>query len=571
MFSHLGFVSIRNVDSFRSMYVQEEKKTDPPSRQPSKNLYSSGLKESKENDVNKEESKNRILTINDIHSKNEAFQQVFPKTVNPIRYTPIYSTSDDFYIEDVITNHQDSRKKIHSTLKIAKVPHLQCHKKIYPHPSLEPSRPAAQSSFAHWTLQEQQEAITTLNQLGIPLRNDTIQKIYALLRTHEKSLCENPHIHYPALYKVTGIYEDEETKELLGKAEIELEIHSNKKATLIFPEIEENLIGKGASKHVWKVFSLGYPKLTAYTTSLQKKNADKIAAREEQCFIQFKGCDWLPKIYNIFYYQVIVNGHNFQQQIIEMKYYSGDLDVAIDAIHKIQPLNLDSAILDAKAMQYFESESFLMKGEHSQKMKVDPIKSGYCSKPCIDLASLTAESRLNNQLIYSIQLMQAIADLHVQGIVHRDIKPENILMSNKGIVLNDFGLSMHQLDPEFKHTRSGSFSFISPEILVSDENKYDLKMDIWSAGCVLWLLWIGYDNVFEWYDETLKKSPEIDKILEKMREFENSSVGSNHPIKFIIWNMLRFDPKDRWDAFHVLNAFKNIFLEMKLKSQSSSS
>ena len=47
-------------------------------------------------------------------------------------------------------------------------------------------------------------------------------------------------------------------------------------------------------------------------------------------------------------------------------------------------------------MQDFESESLLMRGDHSQKVKAPRIKGGSGSKDCVDLSSSTAESRLKD-------------------------------------------------------------------------------------------------------------------------------------------------------------------------------
>jgi len=55
-------------------------------------------------------------------------------------------------------------------------------------------------------------------------------------------------------------------------------------------------------------------------------------------------------------------------------------------------LILDSAVQDDKAMQDFESESLLMRGDHSQKVKAPRIKGSSGSKNCVDLSSSTAES-----------------------------------------------------------------------------------------------------------------------------------------------------------------------------------
>lgn len=58
-------------------------------------------------------------------------------------------------------------------------------------------------------------------------------------------------------------------------------------------------------------------------------------------------------------------------------------------------LNLETAVQDDKVMQDFDSESILMGGDHSLKVKPPPIKSDYGSKDCVNLSSSTAVSRLN--------------------------------------------------------------------------------------------------------------------------------------------------------------------------------
>jgi len=60
---------------------------------------------------------------------------------------------------------------------------------------------------------------------------------------------------------------------------------------------------------------------------------------------------------------------------------------------------LDSAVQDDKAMQDFESESLLMRGDHSQKVKAPRIKGGSGSKDCVDLSSSTAESRFMDRFL----------------------------------------------------------------------------------------------------------------------------------------------------------------------------
>jgi len=61
-------------------------------------------------------------------------------------------------------------------------------------------------------------------------------------------------------------------------------------------------------------------------------------------------------------------------------------------------LNLETAIQGDKVMQDFESGSFAMGVDHSQKVKATPIANDYGSKDCVNLSPSIAVSRLNEGL-----------------------------------------------------------------------------------------------------------------------------------------------------------------------------
>eukprot|EP01060_Flectonema_neradi_P029766 TRINITY_DN4189_c1_g1_i1.p1 TRINITY_DN4189_c1_g1~~TRINITY_DN4189_c1_g1_i1.p1 ORF type:complete len:451 (+),score=70.58 TRINITY_DN4189_c1_g1_i1:31-1353(+) len=82
------------------------------------------------------------------------------------------------------------------------------------------------------------------------------------------------------------------------------------------------------------------------------------------------------------------------------------------------------------------------------------------------------------------QLMRAIQHMHRNAIFHRDIKPENVLISGDTLKLADFGscrgIYSRQPFTEYIATRW----YRAPECLLTD-GYYAAKMDMWSAGCVL--------------------------------------------------------------------------------------
>ena len=85
------------------------------------------------------------------------------------------------------------------------------------------------------------------------------------------------------------------------------------------------------------------------------------------------------------------------------------------------------------------------------------------------------------------QLLSAVEHCHSKGIAHRDIKPENILLTSTGdIKLTDFGLStIYESNTYEMSTVLGTSSYVAPEII---SGSYDLGVDIWSCGVILYLL-----------------------------------------------------------------------------------
>lgn len=87
------------------------------------------------------------------------------------------------------------------------------------------------------------------------------------------------------------------------------------------------------------------------------------------------------------------------------------------------------------------------------------------------------------------------------NIVHRDLKPENFMFEEKltedgkpQIKTIDFGLSKiiktrNTGKIERMNTKVGTPYYISPEVLAGN---YDKSCDIWSAGCILYIILCGY-------------------------------------------------------------------------------
>ncbi len=93
------------------------------------------------------------------------------------------------------------------------------------------------------------------------------------------------------------------------------------------------------------------------------------------------------------------------------------------------------------------------------------------------------------------QILMALNYCHSENIVHRDLKPENFLFQSKDassdLKIIDFGLSkiMDSGRLQRMKTRAGTPYYISPEVLMGN---YDVSCDMWSAGCMLYILLCGY-------------------------------------------------------------------------------
>ncbi|XP_037300310.1 serine/threonine-protein kinase GA29083 [Manduca sexta] len=150
-------------------------------------------------------------------------------------------------------------------------------------------------------------------------------------------------------------------------------------------------------------------------------------------------------------------------------------------------------------------------------------------------------------------LTSAIAYLHSLSIVHRDIKPENLLVevgpdeSIRGLKLADFGLAVEVWRP--LHAVCGTPTYVAPEILL--ETGYGLKIDVWAAGVILYILLCGFPP-FSSPDGDQEKL--FDAILSARLEFpaphwERVSAAAID----LVANMLRPQPELRFAAEDVLD------------------
>ena len=91
----------------------------------------------------------------------------------------------------------------------------------------------------------------------------------------------------------------------------------------------------------------------------------------------------------------------------------------------------------------------------------------------------------------ALQILNALYFLHQNKIIHADLKPENILLKERnksGIKVIDFGSSCFEGNTIYTYIQSRYYR--APEVILG--MPYDTKIDIWSFGCIIAELHLGY-------------------------------------------------------------------------------
>ncbi|KAF7218822.1 serine/threonine-protein kinase DCLK1b isoform X3 [Nothobranchius furzeri] len=149
-------------------------------------------------------------------------------------------------------------------------------------------------------------------------------------------------------------------------------------------------------------------------------------------------------------------------------------------------------------------------------------------------------------------LASAIKYLHSLNIVHRDIKPENLLVyehqdGSKSLKLGDFGLATVVNGPLY--AVCGTPTYVAPEIIA--ETGYGLKVDIWAAGIITYILLCGFPPFRSSGED---QEALFEQILKGELDFpapfwDNISASA----KALISGMLQVVVEQRYTAVHVID------------------
>lgn len=155
------------------------------------------------------------------------------------------------------------------------------------------------------------------------------------------------------------------------------------------------------------------------------------------------------------------------------------------------------------------------------------------------------------------QLMEAVAHCHRLGVAHRDIKPDNILFDERSrLKLADFGSAEIFKEGEPMSGIVGTPYYVAPEVLSGKD--YGEKVDVWSAGVVLYIMLAGFPP---FYGESAVEI--FEAVLRGNLRFPTRAFHSVSPTaKDLLRRMLCKDVSRRFSAEQVLSKQINRILSV---------
>jgi serine/threonine protein kinase len=178
----------------------------------------------------------------------------------------------------------------------------------------------------------------------------------------------------------------------------------------------------------------------------------------------------------------------------------------------------------------------------------------------VSLASVIPRERglpFEVALNYAIQIVDAVAHAHRQGIVHGDLKSRNIMVGPNGsLKMLDFGLavrcpnlcdSTHDDTTRSDDTRQarGTVPYMAPELLCGQ--RADAQSDIWALGVLL-------------FEMTSGRRPFCGatsyEIAWAVLSGQRAQLPGNLPLAFrrLVTKCLAFKPDDRYPSAATLAA-----------------
>ncbi|CAD8067439.1 unnamed protein product [Paramecium sonneborni] len=220
---------------------------------------------------------------------------------------------------------------------------------------------------------------------------------------------------------------------------------------------------------------------------------------------------------------ILLNGKKDQQKLIENE---------IQILRSIKHPKLVEIYEVFKSELYYQIVTEFIEGDNLKQQILNKL------------------SQIKNEQILEImqQLFEALTFLHRNSILHRDIKPANIMYHNNKLKLIDFGLACYDGKQLIENPNCGTEGYVAPEVLNVHLTKlnYDFKVDVYGAGCVLYMLLTG---------TKFSQSNCSNFSFQKNKTYQNNE---NTQLFELVKIMTRANPLDRPSSFQVLELIRLI-------------
>jgi len=150
----------------------------------------------------------------------------------------------------------------------------------------------------------------------------------------------------------------------------------------------------------------------------------------------------------------------------------------------------------------------------------------------------------------AVKMLKAMSYCHSHKIAHCDMKPKNLLLMSEDnhsyIKLADFGFAARCHTEKCLTKQCGTPFFVSPEILM--RQPYDQQSDMWSVGCIIFLLLSGNLPFMGRSQKELFR-----KIVSGKFEFKEADWSDVSPdAKDLVQKLLALDPDERLTSSQAL-------------------
>lgn len=250
------------------------------------------------------------------------------------------------------------------------------------------------------------------------------------------------------------------------------------------------------------------------------------------------------------------SGITFAAKIISKKKALGGLDGVARELQILKKLN-HPGIVKLKAFYEDDDNYYLV---------MEFISGG----DLMDFVALNGAIDESASKEIAKQILKAIFYVHSKGISHRDLKPDNIMIAQDDPVIvkiTDFGLAKSQENESRMKTFCGTLAYLAPEVITNKkknsnnnrkrylgngkitEDLYSNKVDIWSIGCLLFVIMTAHLPFSGSTQDVLFKHIINGDYHEKLLESMNISIEGRD----FISRLLEVDVTLRFDALQALD------------------